>query len=78
MLDMVGANLGVACLPLVDDLHTESVCSRVCLEKIPHFPAVGATYIGTNAQPVVLAFIDTLFSVLQERFPDGFPNKPDD
>lgn len=78
MLDMVGANLGVACLPLVDDLHTESVCSRVCLEKIPHSPAVGATYIGTNAQPVVLAFIDTLFSVLQERFPDGFPNKPDD
>ena len=78
MLDMVGANLGVACLPLVDDLHTESVCSRVCLEKIPHFPAVGATYIGTNAQPVVLAFIDTLFSVLQERFPDGFPDKPDD
>ncbi len=78
MLDMVGANLGVACLPLVDDLHTESVCSRVCLEKIPHFPAVGATYIGTNAQPVVLAFIDTLFSVLQERFPDGFPDKTDD
>lgn len=77
MLDMVGANLGVACLPLVDDLHTESVCSRTCLEKIPQYPSIGATYIGTNAQPVVRAFIDTLFDALKERFPDGFPDKSD-
>lgn len=74
MLDMVGANLGIACLPLVDDICTESVCSRTCLESLARFPTIGATYIESNNPPVVHTFIHTLFDEMQKRFPCGHPN----
>lgn len=73
MLDMIGANLGIACMPLVDDLMTDSVVSRICLEEIPHFPSVGLTYVRHNDPPIIQEFIHTLIDTLKERFPEGYP-----
>lgn len=77
MLDMIGANLGIACIPLVDDIQTDCIISRTCLEDIPHFPTIGATYVRQNSPPVIQEFIRTLFSELKQRFPLGYPeNEP--
>lgn len=70
MLDMVAANLGVACLPLLDDLNTDSVCTRLCLEELPQYPSVGITYIESNTPPQVNNFINTFFNALKKRFPE--------
>lgn len=71
MLDMIGANLGVACIPLLDDLSTESICSRNCLEPLAHFPTLGATYCADTSSERIREFIDTLFHALSVRFPEG-------
>lgn len=73
MLDMIGANLGIACMPLVDDLITDSVVSRICIEEIPHFPTIGLTYVRHNDPPIIHDFVQVLIEELQERFPGGYP-----
>ncbi len=62
LLDMVGANLGIACLPIVNDLETETVCTIPCLEeRAPeHFVALAITYAQNNPSPYVARAAEAL------------------
>ncbi len=71
MLDMIASNLGIACIPLMDDLNTESVCSRVCIEPLTRFPSIAATYREKAPGICGKEFIAALFHELTIRFPDG-------
>lgn len=75
LLDMIGANLGVACLPMLDDLSTESLCTVPCLEALPpeHFLSVSATYMQPNSSPLIQNFINDFFQTLSARPQQGRP-----
>lgn len=75
MLDMIASNLGIACIPLVDDLNTESVCSRICIEPLTRSPSIAATYSIQATSLYVKEFITALFEDLKARFPEGFIKK---
>ncbi len=66
LLDMVGANLGVACLPMLDNLATESVCTVPCLETAPpeHLISIAATYMALNDSPFITPFITSVFQAI--------------
>ena len=53
LLDMVAANLGIACLPIIDEVETESVCTIPCLEERPpdHFVTLAISYMQSNPSP---------------------------
>lgn len=55
LLDMVGANLGVACLPIVSELETEMLCTLPCLENhaTERFVTLAFSYALNNPSPYV-------------------------
>ena len=75
LIDMVGAGLGISCLPIIDDLETESVCTIPCLEaQAPeHFVTLAITYVQNNPSPYIPQVAETITqSILQSLKMDGY------
>ncbi|MGI5970565.1 MAG: LysR family transcriptional regulator [Oscillospiraceae bacterium] len=70
LLNMIGANLGIACLPMLDDLVTDAVCTIPCIENQPpeQFLSIAATYMKYNNSPYIDIFTDAFFEALARRF----------
>lgn len=62
LVDMVGANLGIACLPIISELETDSVCTIPCLEsRAPDkFVSLAVSYAENNPSPHMLQVADDL------------------
>lgn len=71
MLDMIGANLGIVALPMLENLSTESVCTIPCLgdNEPEHFLSVSITYMSYNKPPYLQEFIDEFYHELSLSHP---------